>query len=302
MNIFLDNVDIMSTSGPNHFGNKLKKHLEAVGHTFKFDRAFDLQLSFIERSNTIPNIPLVQRLDGIYFNNKFNFNLQNSSIRNTYEQASGVIFQTQFNKDLIFNYFGSHPNYKIIRNGADLEYISKIRPLNNSFTRMYENLWCCASSWRPHKRLKENIRYFLEHAPKKDGLIIAGHVDKVDVVEDKRIYYIGNLNINDLISVYRACNYFIHLAYLDHCPNVVVDARASGCKIICSSTGGTKEIAGENAILIEEDSWDFKPLDLYNPPPLDFSKKINNQHSCNIDMIKVAKEYSNFLEKINENN
>ena len=54
---------------------------------------------------------------------------------------------------------------------------------------------------------------------------------------------------------------FIHLAWLDHCPNVVVDARAAACQIICSSAGGTKEIAGPSAIVIEEDEWDFEPVD-----------------------------------------
>jgi len=302
VNIFLDNVNIMSTSGPNHFGNKLKKYLEQNGHTFVFDRSFDIQLSFIQKNNSIANIPLVQRLDGIYFNSDFNYRMQNSPILNTYQQADGVVFQTQFNKDLIFNYFGPHKNSTIIRNGADLEYISNIRPLKNSFTQNHDNIWCCASSWRPHKRLKENIDYFLQHASSRDGLIVAGQVNKIDMVDDKRVYYIGNLNINDLISVYKASDYFIHLAWLDHCPNVVVDARACGCKIICSSSGGTKEVAGEDAILIQEEEWDFRPVKLYSPPPMSFESKTLNTHSSNIDMKFVAKQYSNFLGRIYEGN
>ena len=301
MNIFLDNVNIMSTSGPNHFANKLKKHLEALGHTFRFDKHFDLQLSFIQRNNRINNVPLVQRLDGIYFNNKFDFNAQNSLIQQTYRESKAVVFQTQFNKDLISNYFGNHDNSKIIRNGADFDYIKMIRPLRNSFTKAYNKIWCCASSWRPHKRLSENIRYFLEHSSENDGLIVAGSVDKLKVVTHKRIHYIGNLNINDLISVYKASDYFLHLAWLDHCPNVVVDARASGCKVICSSSGGTKEIAGLDAEIIEEEEWDFKPLDLYNPPKLNFANKKKNTYSCNIDMAYVGKQYSDFLRRVHEN-
>ena len=68
--------------------------------------------------------------------------------------------------------------------------------------------------------------------------------------------------------------YFLHLSWLDHCPNVVVDARSCGCQVICSSTGGTKEIAGEDAIIIEEDEWNYEIVDLYDPPELDFSKKV----------------------------
>ena len=43
-----------------------------------------------------------------------------------------------------------------------------------------------------------------------------------------------------IYKMYKASTHFVHLAWLDHCPNVVVDARASGCKIVCSSAGGTR--------------------------------------------------------------
>ena len=62
--------------------------------------------------------------------------------------------------------------------------------------------------------------------------------------------------------MYKASKYFLHLAWLDHCPNVVVDAMACGCTVICSSAGGTKEIAGDNAIIIEENDWNYEPVHL----------------------------------------
>ena len=68
-----------------------------------------------------------------------------------------------------------------------------------------------------------------------------------------------------LLSLYKRSSTFVHLAYLDHCPNVVVDAQAAGCKIVCSSTGGTHEIV-DNGIVILEDEWDMKPCTLYKPP------------------------------------
>ena len=61
MNIFLDNVNLSSTSGPNHFGNKLKKYMERIGSTFTFASEFDVQLSFISATNKLA--PVYQRLD-----------------------------------------------------------------------------------------------------------------------------------------------------------------------------------------------------------------------------------------------
>mgnify|MGYP003110601298 FL=1 len=292
MNIFLDNVDLNSRSGPNHFAQKLIKYMQRQGHTFNLDKNIDAQLSFIQKTNKIQNTKLFQRLDGIYFNEEFDYLSQNSSILETYKQSDGVIFQSEFNKKLSFEFFGEHSNYKIIRNGADLDFINSVHPLDNNVINNYDKVWSCASSWRPHKRLNDNIRYFLEHSGKNDCLVIAGEV-KNPVIQN-RVYYVGDLDIHTLISLYKKSDYFIHLAFLDHCPNVVVDAAACGCKIICSSSGGTKEVA-IGATLIEEDEWDFKPLKLYDPPELDFTRKVNNECSTNIDMSYVAAQYSKFL-------
>ena len=43
--------------------------------------------------------------------------------------------------------------------------------------------------------VQNNIEYFLEHSSQKDCLVIAGHVNDRPI-EDKRIYYVGDLNIN----------------------------------------------------------------------------------------------------------
>jgi hypothetical protein len=100
-----------------------------------------------------------------------------------------------------------------------------------------------------------------------------------------------------LLSLYKRSSTFIHLAYLDHCPNVVVDAQASGCQIVCSSSGGTKEVVS-NGILIIEDEWDLKPLPLYRPPPLDFSKSVQIKTSNLNSFESCVNEYYNIMQGI----
>ena len=297
MNLVLENVNLNSNSGPNSFGQKLFKYMPSCGVTINNTPEPDAYLCFIESGRTTHNAPLFQRLDGIYFNSAFDYAAQNSNIKRTYESAAGVIFQSNFNKELTFKYFGPHNNYAIIHNGADLELINSVEKIKID---KYENIWSCASSWRPHKRLNENIRYFIEHSGPNDGLIVAGTVE--DKQAHNRVHYVGELSTEKLFSLYKASKYFIHLAWLDHCPNVVVDAMASGCQIICSSAGGTKEIAGKNAIIIEEKTWDYSPVELYNPPPMDFSHKIQNTWHKNeqFDMNSVCQKYYNFIDgKIN---
>jgi glycosyltransferase involved in cell wall biosynthesis len=206
--------------------------------------------------------------------------------------STGVIFQSNFNKELTFKYFGPHSNYAVIHNGADLNLINSTQKL---VIDKYENIWSCASSCRPHKRLNENIRYFLEHSGQNDGLIVAGKVE--DKYKHERIHYVGDLSIDKLFALYKTSKYFLHLAWLDHCPNVVVDAMACGCTVICSSAGGTKEIAGDNAIIVEENNWNYEPVELYKPPPMNFNNKLENVWHTNneYDMLSVSKKYYNFI-------
>ena len=236
-------------------------------------------------------------MDGIYFNTDQDFNSLNIPIKSTYESCDEVIFQSKFNRDLTFSYFGKKENHKIISNGTNIEYISKIEPIKHDSIDSFKNVWSCASSWRPHKRLSENIRYFLENSKKDECLVIAGENPDIQV-SDPRIFYAGNLDWESLISLYKRSSYFIHLAFLDHCPNVVVDARAAGCKIICSSTGGTKEIAGTDAIVVKEDAWDFSPIKLYNPPKMDFSKKIENKYDVDISIARACDEYVEVFNRV----
>jgi hypothetical protein len=124
MNLHLENVNLQSTSGPNHFAGKLIKYMQNSGVTFDYSRDADVRLAFIETHTVSPSeAPLFQRLDGIYFNTEQPYHLQNANIQRTYNKANGVIFQSHFNKALTAAYFGEHSNGVVIHNGADVEYI-----------------------------------------------------------------------------------------------------------------------------------------------------------------------------------
>ena len=291
-NIHLDNVALGSQTGPNSFAGKLVKYASKAGWSFDSSMPPDAHLCFIETHRENFDAPMFQRLDGIYFNTQGNYNLQNANIKRTYDMADGVIFQSEFNKRLTTEYFGEHPNSTIIHNGADLEAINSVKPLENAVIDGYENVWSCASHWRPHKRLGENIRYFLENSGENDCLIVAGNTDYKNT--HKRVFFVGSIPNEALIALYKRSKYFLHLAWLDHCPNVVVDARASGCKIICSSAGGTREIAGTGATVIKEEEWDMKPVELYKPPKMNFDKVIDNGLNSCYNMELVVDKYESF--------
>lgn len=279
MKVYTHNFNPNSNSGPNKFTRQLfnslinRKKIEIV----KSQDSCDLEFALIQFKKNKKK-PTLLRLDGIYFNTLQDYDLQNQPIEYAYRNSDHVVFQSNFNKILTEKWFGPKQNSSVIHNSPDVDFISKVN--TNGWDKILDKnieVWSCASSWRPHKRLEDNIKFFIENSPKKSVFLIAGDnadinlINKYNRLSNNRIKYLGNLNYYSLISLYKRSTKFLHLAYLDHCPNVVVDAQACNCEIVCSSTGGTHEIVSNGLVLVEKE-WDFSPINLYNPPKLDFKK------------------------------
>lgn len=296
MKILFDNVNINSSSGPNSFGKRLMNELSKLGHSVGTNLVEpDVQLSFIIANQKRAKLAL--RLDGIYFNTRQDWKSLNAPIMQSKNISELVIYQSSFNKLLTEKYFGKHENSVVINNGTCLKTIESIPTLSNNNLNKYSEIWSCASSWRPHKRLKDNIHYFLEKAPSNACMIVAGENPDY-VIQYPRVHYVGQLSWEQCVSLYKRSKVFVHLAFLDHCPNVVVDARASGCKLVVASSGGTKEIAGLEATVVDDIEWDMNPLDLYSPPKLDFTKSHHNMIDSNINISVIAKQYAESLKKV----
>ena len=303
MNILFDCVNFNSTAGPSWFARKLAAYLKTQGHEIN-GRNPDVQLSFVFATQKNEGVPIFQRLDGIWYNAEVDYTKMNEPLNKTYDIADGVIFQSEWSRRLVESQFGACANYTVIPNGADIEQINR----TDAATGLddYEKVWLCASSWegeppnnapRYIKRLEENIRYFQEHSGARDVLCVAGEVSYLDNPDPVKIIFFGDLAIDDLFPLYKRADYFLHLGRLDNCPNVVIDARAAGCQIICSSLGGTQEVAGKDAIVIEEDEWDFTPFAYNVPTRLDFSRKRANQYDRDISIACVAAKYLDFFSK-----
>jgi glycosyltransferase involved in cell wall biosynthesis len=303
MKIYTHNFNPNSNSGPNKFCRTLFESLIKDEKVTLAPSQKDADVEFCLIQQQAHKVkPMLLRLDGIWFNSEQDYNTQNAPIRFAYGNASAVVFQSNFNKKLTEHWFGTHPNSFVVHNAANEKLIANI---NKNFWLEKLNqpgeIWCCASSWRPHKRLKDNIEYFLEFAPDNAILAVAGkdtNIDNLTVRNNKRIFFLGELDYLSLLSLYKASTTFIHLAYLDHCPNVVVDAQASGCHIVCSSTGGTKEVVHDGTVILEDD-WDFRPIPLYKPPKIDFGKfaklKLNNRKNS---MELCSKNYYEIMKGI----
>ena len=278
-----------------------------MGHTVADVQDYDVALCMIEPGGPLRvDRPIVQRLDGIWFKPD-EFHWRNKSIKACYDVADGIVFQSLFNAQQITTWWGEPKSFYVIPNGIDLTRMTTSEPGFWKLRNEYQTIFVCAANWHKQKRLSENIRFFKyirEHLPGKSCLVVLGAGPDC-VVADPHIFYTGSLPHEMCLKLYALSDWMIHLAWLDHCPNVVVECLSQGTPVICPSDGGTRELVGINGIVIDEASeYNMSLRDYDNPPKLpdDFGGlKVLPKIEVNpnyLDIKIAAEKYIKVFEKV----
>jgi glycosyltransferase involved in cell wall biosynthesis len=299
-----------STSGPNSFAKRLAMGIIESGHEVELydGKNADISIVFIEPSGRPLAKKVVQRLDGIWFSPQ-EFETKNSSIKTLYKNANGVIWQSEFDKGMTTKWWGMPQAGTVIRNGINAPEITKfqIAPLEQ-IRQQYEMLFVCSANWHPQKRLIANIELYrhLRKFYSSAALIVLG--SNATKVADPHIFYAGSQPHEVCLEIFSAANWMLHLAWLDHCPNTVVEALSQKTPIICSEHGGTKELVqGYGLVLKENLDYNFELTDYDNPPFIDFNQitgklpeKSQLSDSFDITMKNSMSNYFNFFKQILE--
>lgn len=308
MKIHLDNVNMSSNSGPNSFGKRLAMGLIESGHEVELydGKNSDVSIVFIEPTGRPLAKKVIQRLDGIWFSPE-EFEEKNFSIKKLYHEADGVIWQSEFDRGMTTKWWGNPKNGTVIRNGINAPEIKKFQiPALEQIRQHYEMLFVCSANWHPQKRLMANIDLYkhLRSFYSSAALIVLG--SNPIKVADPHIFYAGSQPHEVCLEIFSAANWMLHLAWLDHCPNTVVEALSQGTPVVCSEQGGTKELVQNfGVILKEKNEYNFELTNYDNPPILDLTqinKKLPEKEKLgnpfDVTMDRTMKEYLSFLERI----
>lgn len=299
MRIYFDGVDFGSRTGPNSFALRLARQLSLMGHTVADPDDYDVALVFVEATPRLnPRRPYVHRFDGFWMKpSEFELG-RNAGIKATYDRASAVVWQSEFDRDMALRWFGQPgmfdplrydwsdhnsltlsrviPNGVPIRARAELSAGLQTLPIRAE----HDEVFVCSANWHPQKRLAANIQFFrqVRRDPRRSCLIVLGaHPDVVvRSTPDDRIFYAGSLQHDECLALYSIADWMIHLAWLDHCPNTVVEALSVGTPIVCSPAGGTIELLGEEpndgdlirGLAILENPHDLTLADYDHPPDI----------------------------------
>jgi len=314
--------------GPNIFLERLSKSLKKLDCkiTSRFDPSYNIAL-FAIKNKSFFNKPYVIRIGGIFFDKKntvCNTEAENKKIFDSIDKSSGVIFISNFTKELTLKFHKNltSPNI-IINNSVSLKNFSSTGSNKRLQLKIDETTFVIivSGSWRRHKRLNETIFFFekLEKKIKNIKLLILGEVKSKINFQSKNIIFAGNINSEELPEWYRTGNIYLHLAWIDQNANTHVEATACGLPSISSNNGGNKEViynCNSGIVSNIDEKYNFDLLDFYNPPEInyevledDFMKIYNNYSSFkkniktdSIDIDRAAIKYLNFLKDSYTNN
>lgn len=297
----------LSDGGPSVFMRRLREEFRSrqeITTTMYFDPRADLLLV----ANKVRNPwrkPFVFRMDGIVFDSALplsEISKRNSDYLRGLAGASGIVFQSKFDQELVTTHIGA-PSVPttIIPNGINLVRAEIAKPNARRLLGIPEDrlVFVTSAKWRIHKRLDATIdafNLFRREYANDAHLIVIGDLSCVDHPRvTPNVHYVGHVPPSALLQWYAAGDIFLFFSWLDHCPNTVVEAIGSGLPVICTNQGGTRELVeGCTAGLVVDvdDEYGFDRVRLYEPPQ-------PNLASLTEGMIAVASDLELYKSKIN---
>lgn len=250
-----------------------------LGHKVIYNaQEADVQLSVIQISNK-PNIPVVLRLDGIYYDRADNYNKRNSLISKSHKRANAVVYQSYLSKSMCEKYLGKRNGiYNVIYNGVNPDEWKGFQKHDNI------NIVSC-SKWRRHKRLPEIVEIFdvfLKKYPTAKLHILGPMKKGARAINHKNvIYYNPNQKIGfeKIRKVYQNCDIYLHLSKKDSCPSSVVESIAAGIPVVTSNTcGGATEMCSltPGCYIVPGDIDSLEPDYIYRDPYNSLPKVLKN--------------------------
>jgi glycosyltransferase involved in cell wall biosynthesis len=240
---------------------RMEPYFNSKGH-FILDspKGCDVQLSIIriEKNN---NLPIVLRIDGIYYDLDTDYKKRNLAISTSNSIADAVIYQSNYSERICERFLNSRKRgaiSKVIYNGVDSDWCGE--------RKKHEGINIIViSKWRRLKRLKEIIDLFLDFLKivPDSTLHILGKLHDNKPVKHNKIIYYGMVSREVVGSILNIADFSIHLCKRDSCPNSVVETIAAGVPVITTNKcGGTTEICSitEGCMVCNGDfDNDFKP-------------------------------------------
>ena len=214
--------------------------------------------------------PWVVRLDGVYFNTKSDYKRGNEVITDVIQASEGVVYQSEWGKAMADEYCGTCPGETvIIPNAVSIPIGWKKAPKKDRKTILACSRWGDVRYKRKFKRLEETLLSFRESQLASEGyeLVILGqhYLDETKYRFDG-VKFLGRIPSVDVWNYLSNAAAFMHLSWVDCCPNSVIEASTAHVPTLYCADGSA-EIVGDGGTRILDSELNH-PCDINKPPRL----------------------------------
>lgn len=205
-------------------------------------------------------IPIVLNQNGVFYPAWYpaGWEVENARMAAAYHKASHVFWQSEFCRRCADRFLGERRGPgEVLFNATDVSRFSPrtTEPPARPFTLLLSGKIGTSTSYR----LTSSIDGLA--AARKCGidaaLTIAGAIDAAVEAEaraqvatlglDAAVRFTGPYSGKDAPEIYRSADAYLITKHNDPCPNVVLEAMASGLPVLYSASGGVPELVGRDA-------------------------------------------------------
>jgi glycosyltransferase involved in cell wall biosynthesis len=163
--------------------------------------------------------------------------------------ADLTIFQSRYSR------FSVKRKFRIIRGDGPIIYnptdLDVFRPAGDRPSHGGPRV-CNASFSTNRMKGTWQLAALAEHHPNVTFVLCGRYPDLAPLPNVKQL---GHLDPEALAEAFRGCDAYLHLAQNDPCPNVVIEALASGLPVLHVASGGVPELVGDCGLPVTLESF-----------------------------------------------
>lgn len=185
-------------------------------------------------------------------------------------RADGVLFLTQYARDVVFSMLGNRPSAAgIVPHGIEKRFFFSPRPALPSFSfsgnrpfrilyvsiiDVYKHQWHVAVAVANLRKIGIPIEIdFVGPAYSSALKRLEGIIEDRDTDGDF-LHYRGAITFEELHATYQAADTFIFASSCENLPIILLEAMASGLPIACSNKGPMPEVLGDAGIYFDPEN------------------------------------------------
>lgn len=216
-----------------------------------------------------------------------NYKKDNEQVWDLIRNCDAVAYQSEFAKHMAQKYLELNREGPIIFNAAKKDFYETY-PKATSINEVHIGT---AAVWREWKRLKE-MEEIIDKANKETEWL-KHHLWVYGRDREEKTYgnpeYIHYLGMSEDFPKYKDCHYYMQLSFNDFSPATVGEAMAKGLPVICSNSGGSKDIVKGAGIVVDIDPYIDYSINTYKQiPEIDYNKVTEAMRTMlhNIEMFR----------------